>query len=62
MPISLVVSCNASCQQWVVLIDAAFNTLTDFFLTVQPALLIKHTKLATGNKIGVASLFCLSIM
>jgi hypothetical protein len=40
----------------------AFNTLTDFFLTVQPALLIKHTRLATGNKIGVASLFCLSIM
>ncbi|KAI4798037.1 hypothetical protein E4T45_11688 [Aureobasidium sp. EXF-8846] len=40
----------------------AFNTLTDFFLTVQPALLIKHTKLATGNKIGVASLFCLSII
>ncbi|KAH0289303.1 hypothetical protein M436DRAFT_82534 [Aureobasidium namibiae CBS 147.97] len=40
----------------------AFNTLTDFFLTVQPALLIKHTKLATGNKIGVASLLCLSII
>ncbi|KAI4737829.1 hypothetical protein E4T50_11708 [Aureobasidium sp. EXF-12298] len=40
----------------------AFNTLTDFFLTVQPALLIKHTKLATGNKIGVGSLLCLSII
>jgi len=40
----------------------AFNTFTDLFLTVQPALLIKHTKLATGNKIGVASLFCLSVI
>ncbi|KAH0122956.1 hypothetical protein KCU66_g8495, partial [Aureobasidium melanogenum] len=40
----------------------AFNTLTDFFLTVQPALLIMHTKLATSNKIGVASLLCLSII
>lgn len=42
--------------------EPAFNTLTDFFLTVQPALLIMHTKLATSNKIGVASLLCLSIM
>ncbi|KAI4725631.1 hypothetical protein E4T49_06601 [Aureobasidium sp. EXF-10728] len=40
----------------------AFNTLTDLFLTVQPAILIMHTKLATSNKIGVASLLCLSII
>ncbi|KAI4718498.1 hypothetical protein E4T48_05334 [Aureobasidium sp. EXF-10727] len=40
----------------------AFNTLTDLFLTVQPAILIMHTKLATSNKVGVASLLCLSII
>ncbi|KAI5203880.1 hypothetical protein E4T39_03931 [Aureobasidium subglaciale] len=40
----------------------AFNTFTDLFLTIQPAMLIVHTKLATSNKIGVASLFCLSII
>ena len=42
--------------------SVAFNTLTDLFLTVQPAVLIIHTKLATGNKIGVASLFCLCVL
>ncbi|KEQ95350.1 hypothetical protein AUEXF2481DRAFT_29434 [Aureobasidium subglaciale EXF-2481] len=40
----------------------SFNTFTDLFLTIQPAMLIVHTKLATSNKIGVASLFCLSII
>ncbi|CAD0019413.1 unnamed protein product, partial [Aureobasidium pullulans] len=40
----------------------AFNTLTDLFLTIQPAILIMHTKMRMGNKVGVASLLCLSII
>lgn len=40
----------------------SINCLTDAFLTVLPALLIEHTKLSLKNKIGLASLLCLSVV
>lgn len=40
----------------------SFNTITDAFLTILPAILVKHTKLSTKSKIGVALLLCLSIL
>ena len=40
----------------------AFNTLTDAFLTVLPALLIEHTRLPMKRKIELSFLLCLSIV
>lgn len=40
----------------------SFNTVTDFFLAVLPAILIEHTRLSRKSKIGLAFLLCLSIL
>ncbi len=40
----------------------SFNCLTDAFLTILPAILIKHTRLSVKKKIGLAFLLCLSIL
>jgi len=42
--------------------QGAFNTLTDAFLTIMPAVLIKHTMLSVRAKIGLYALLCLSIL
>ncbi|KXS99635.1 hypothetical protein AC578_9906 [Pseudocercospora eumusae] len=39
----------------------AFNTATDAFLSILPAILVEHTLLSRKNKIGLALLLCLSI-
>ncbi|KAF2212238.1 hypothetical protein CERZMDRAFT_16897, partial [Cercospora zeae-maydis SCOH1-5] len=39
----------------------AWNTLTDIYLAVLPALLIHHTTLSLKKKFGVAALLCLSV-
>lgn len=42
--------------------QGAFNTLTDAFLTVLPALLIEHTRQPMKTKIGLGLLLCLSML
>ncbi|KAH9827507.1 hypothetical protein Tdes44962_MAKER09686 [Teratosphaeria destructans] len=42
--------------------NGAFNTVTDFYLTLLPAILIEHTRLSLRNKIGLACLLCLSVL
>lgn len=42
--------------------QGAFNTFTDVFLTALPAILIKHTRLSFGTKIGLSGLLCLSVL
>ena len=39
----------------------AFNSLTDFYLTILPAVLIEHTILSLEQKVGLTFLLCLSI-
>ncbi|KAK3069041.1 hypothetical protein LTR53_012936 [Teratosphaeriaceae sp. CCFEE 6253] len=56
----------AHCEDPVVQTDfgyfqGSFNTLTDAFLTLIPAILIEHTKLSLKNKIGLGLLLCLSV-
>ena len=42
--------------------QGAFNTLTDAFLTIMPAILIKHTMLSARAKVGLYALLCLSVL
>jgi len=40
----------------------SFNTVTDAFLTLIPAILIEHTRLSFKHKVGLACLLCLSVL
>jgi len=40
--------------------QGSFNTVTDAFLTLMPAVLIQHTSRSLKTKIGLAFLLCLS--
>ncbi|KAK1057140.1 hypothetical protein LTR12_001149 [Friedmanniomyces endolithicus] len=42
--------------------QGSFNTVTDAFLTLMPAVLIQHTSRSLKTKIGLAFLLCLSAM
>ena len=42
--------------------QGSFNTLTDLFLTVLPALVVWHTKMSMRAKLALASLLCLSVL
>ncbi|KAI9695654.1 MAG: hypothetical protein M1820_008501 [Bogoriella megaspora] len=42
--------------------QGSFNTLTDLFLTILPALIVWHTKLSFNAKIATGCLLCLSIL
>jgi len=42
--------------------QGSFNTMTDAFLTLMPAVLIQHTSRSPKTKIGLAFLLCLSAM
>ncbi|KAF2772411.1 hypothetical protein EJ03DRAFT_203606 [Teratosphaeria nubilosa] len=53
---------NAKIQTYFQYANGAFNTLTDFYLTLLPAILIEHTRLSLKNKIGLACLLCLSVL
>lgn len=41
---------------------AAFNTLTDLFLTVYPVIIVSFSSLSRKSRIGVISLLSLSLM
>lgn len=40
----------------------SFNTVTDLFLTILPAVIIHHTKMSLRAKLGLAFLLCLSVL
>lgn len=53
---------DSSIQSDVGYFVGAFNSLTDLYLTVLPAILIEHTRLSIKRKVGLAFLLCLSIV
>ncbi|KAL9088749.1 MAG: hypothetical protein Q9165_006058 [Trypethelium subeluteriae] len=58
---------NSKCKNPIIQSDygyvqGSFNTFTDVFLTVLPALIIWHTKLKLKAKLALACLLCLSVV